>query len=190
VNQLPTYSVFLGDNRIAAGPLETILPVLKARFERGENDLVLIFDNQTGKQVDFDLPGTLAEVLSRAIPSAGRTGPGRPKLGVLSREVSLLPSHWEWLEMQPNGASAALRRLVDMASKREPAAQRARRAKESTGRFLSAIAGNLPNYEEANRALYQANRPRFQALTASWPADIRHQAALMAREAFDDSSTT
>jgi hypothetical protein len=189
VDQQLYYSAFVGETRIAYGSLETVLPVLKARFDSGQNDLALIFDDRTGKQVDFDLRGTLAEVLARAVPSLARTGPGRPRLGVVSREVSLLPSHWEWLEMQPNGASAALRRLVDQASKREPAGQRARLAKESTGRFLSAMAGNLPDYEEANRALYQANRSRFEALTALWPADIRDQAARMSRDAFDESST-
>src|SRR5947209_10190038 len=140
-----SYSVFLDETRIASGSLEIVLPVLKARADAGENRLMLIFDDSSGRQVDFDLRGTLEEVVARATASPVRVGPGRPRLGVVCREISLLPAHWEWLEAQPNGASAALRRLVDQAAKREPGEQRARRAMESTGRFLSAMAGNLPN---------------------------------------------
>jgi hypothetical protein len=193
-----TYTAFLGEARITSGPLETVLPALKTRFDAGENRLVLIFDDESGQQVDFDLRGTLAEVVNRATPAPtpsptstpARMGPGRPKLGVVSREVSLLPSHWEWLERQPTGASAALRRLVDQAGKRDPGPQRARRAMESTGRFLSAMAGNLPNYEEASRALYRANRGQFEALTGEWPQDIRQHAWRMARDAFGEGVVT
>jgi hypothetical protein len=185
MDETRTYTAFLAETRIASGPLETVLPVLKARFDAGENTLVFIFDDQSGRQVDFDLRGSLAEVTARATPTQARVGPGRPKLGVASREVSLLPRHWQWLEEQPNGASAALRRLVDQASKREPGEQRARQAMESTGRFLSAMAGNLPNYEEASRALYRSNRSRFEELMQDWPQDIIHQASRMAHDAFE-----
>ena len=97
----------------------------------------------------------------------------RPKLGVISREVSLLPRHWDWLEQQPNGASAALRKLVDQARKLEPGEQRARLATDAAGRFLSAMAGNLPGYEEATRALYSRDRDRLEELIGEWPQDIR-----------------
>jgi hypothetical protein len=200
MDETRTYTAFLGEARITSGPLETVLPALKTRFDAGENRLVLIFDDESGQQVDFDLRGTLAEVIDRATPAPtpsptpaptpARVGPGRPKLGVVSREVSLLPSHWEWLERQPNGASAALRRLVDQAGKRDPGTQRARRAMESTGRFLSALAGNLPNYEEASRALYRANQGQFEALTDEWPQDIRQHACRMARDAFGEGVAT
>ena len=188
--ELRTYTAFLGETLIATGPLESVLPTLKTRFDAGENRLMLIFDDETGRQVDFDLRGTLGEVIARATPSPARLGPGRPKLGVVSREVSLLPSHWDWLERQPNGASAALRRLVDQAIKCAPGEQRARRAMESTGRFLSAVAGDLPNYEEANRALYRANRSRFEELIGEWPPDIREHVRRMAQDAFEASVTT
>ena len=191
MDQTRTFTGFLGEARITSGPLETVLPALKTRFDEGENCLVLIFDDESGRQVDFDLRGTLREVIARATPSpappAARVGPGRPKLGVVSREVSLLPGHWEWLERQPNGASAALRRLVDQAAKRDPGEQRARRAMESAGRFLSAMAGNLPNYEEASRALYRANRGQFEELIGAWPQDIRQHACRMAQDAFGES---
>jgi len=35
------------------------------------------------------------------------------------------------------------------------------------------MAGNLPGYEEATRALYNRNRERFDDLIRHWPNDIR-----------------
>src|ERR1044071_2942242 len=102
----PRYSVFDGTKQVASGFLETVLPVLKEHFERDPGGLLLVFDDQTGRQVDFDLRGPLSEVLARALPEKPRAAPGRPRLGVTSREISLLPRRWEWLEPQPNGASA------------------------------------------------------------------------------------
>ena len=177
-----TFTAFVDDTLVVSGPLQTVLPVLKTRLEAAGPEMVLIFEDQTGRQVDFDLRGSLAEVFARAAPPPSRTGPGRPKLGVVSREISLLPRHWQWLEAQPNGASAALRRLVDHASKQESPQQRSRRAMEAAGRFLTAMAGNLPNYEEASRALYRAARPQFDALSAVWPADIRDHARRLAAD--------
>lgn len=171
-----TYTAFLRDARIASGPLETLLPVLKEHFDRDPGAPVLVFEDRTGRQTDFDLRGSLSEVLARALPKKTRTGPGRPRLGVVSREISLLPRHWEWLEGQPNGASAAIRRLVDQARKQDPADQRAREVVEATGRFLSAVAGNFPHYEEATRALYARDRSRFEDLIRDWPGDIRSHA--------------
>ena len=136
-------------------------------------EAVLIFHDQSGRQLDFDLRGTIDEVLQRALPTPVRTGPGRPKLGVVSREVSLLPRHWEWLETQPNGASASLRRLVDEARKRDSGPEEARLAMEATGRVMTAIAGNLPGYEEATRALYARDRERFSLHVKDWPDDVR-----------------
>ena len=180
-----TFSAFVNDSLIASGPLEAVLPALKTRFDSGAPDLVLVFEDQTGRQMDFDLRGSLAEVLARVAPAPSRPGPGRPKLGVVSREISLLPRHWEWLEAQPNGASAALRGLIEQASRQESPQQRSRRAMEATGRFLTAMAGNLPNYEEASRALYRAARPRFEELSAIWPADIRDHARRLAASVWE-----
>jgi hypothetical protein len=171
-----TYTAFLGTKLLASGPLAQLLPAVKARFDRDVSALILIFDDGSGRQVDFNLRGDLDKVLARALPAEARVGPGRPRLGVVSREVSLLPRHWEWLEEQPNGASAALRRLVEEARKREPGAQRARAAIQAAGRFLSAMAGDLPGYEEATRALYRRNRDQFENLIRGWPKDIRAHA--------------
>ena len=162
----------MGQSRIASGSLEKVLPELKKRFDADKSAMMLVFDDATGRQVDFDLRGTEAQVLARVLPGQ-RTGPGRPKLGVVSREISLMPRHWEWLEEHPSGASAALRRLVDEARRREQGRQRVRLALEAAGRFMSVMAGNLPGFEEATRALYAKDRAKLESLTGKWPRDVR-----------------
>jgi hypothetical protein len=170
-----TYTAFADGRRVASGTLPRMLLATKKHLDAG-GDAVLVFEDWTGRQVDFDFRGRPEDVLARATPPEPRRGPGRPRLGVVSREVSLLPRHWEWLEAQPNGISAALRRLVDQARKHEPAGERARAAREAAGRFLWAIAGNLPRFEEASRALYAGDVPRLRAQMKGWPRDIRAHA--------------
>lgn len=178
-----TYTAFADLRQIAAGPLAEVLPKLKAWTDEHPGEPPLVFDDTRGRQIDFDLRGSVTDVLARALP-APAAGPGRPKLGVVSREVSLLPRHWEWLEEQPNGASAALRRLVDEARHREPEQQRQRRGQDALSRVLTALAGDLPHYEEATRALYAPDRPRFESLIAKWPAAVRKYVARLADAAF------
>lgn len=161
-----------------------MLRAVKRHLDDG-GDSVLIFEDDTGRQVDFDFSGTIDDVLARATAVSTRTGPGRPKMGVVSREVSLLPRHWEWLEEQPNGISAALRRLIDDARKREPGAQRARRVRDATAKFMWSAGGDLPGFEEAARALYACDYAKLGELTRAWPDDIRahvEQLADRARE--------
>lgn len=177
-----TYTAFAGPRRIATGPMRDVLPVLKQRFEADRLELVLVFEIETGRQVDFDLRGLVEEVLERAT-QAHRRGPGRPKLGVTSREVSLLPRHWDWLEQQPSGMSGALRRLVEQAMNAHPGKERARRSRAALSAFLSSMAGDCPNYEEASRALFQGDATRFESLVQRWPKDIREYAVYQAREA-------
>ncbi len=165
------YTAFAGNRRLASGARREVLLAVKAHHDAG-GDRVLVFEDETGRQVDFDLRGTPDEVVARA-EAPRKAGPGRPKLGVVSREISLLPRHWEWLEQQPNGSSAALRRLVDEARKREPDRARARRAREAAGRFMWAMAGDLPGFEEASRALYAGDERRLRALVRAWPKDVR-----------------
>jgi uncharacterized protein len=167
------YTAFVGPKRLASGSLETVLARVKGHADAGGDPSPLIFEDGTGRQVDFDLRGSLDEVLARAAPATPRPGPGRPRLGVVSREVSLLPRHWAWLEQQPSGISAALRRLVDEARRREPDKESARLAREAAGRFMWAVAGNFTGFEEASRALFAGNRQRLMELTADWPVDVR-----------------
>ncbi len=112
--------------------------------------------------------------------------PGRPKLGVVSREVSLLPRHWDWLNSQPGGASVVLRRLGDEARHANPIADRIRLAREATYRFMTAVAGNEPGYEEATRALFAGNNARYHALIAGWPVGVRYYASLLSLDAFEE----
>lgn len=173
MNDELTYTAFSGSRLIASGGLKAMLAGTKSHLDQHPNDLVLIFEDQTGRQVDFDFRGTPDEVLQRATGGKPRTGPGRPKLGVVSREVSLLPRHWDWLERQPQGISAALRRLVEEARKREPDKERARAARDAAGKFMWAVAGNLPGFEEASRALFAGDPQRLGQIVRDWPADVR-----------------
>jgi hypothetical protein len=166
------YTAFAGNRRIAAGNRDSILSELK-QYTDSHDDRVLIFEDMTGKQVDFDFSGSLDDVLERGRARVVRVRPGRPKLGVVGREVSLLPRHWDWLEDQPNGISAALRRLVDEARKREPGAPRAKRLRDGIARFMWAMGGDLPHFEDATRALYGESDERLEDLIAAWPADVR-----------------
>ena len=170
------YTAFAGQNRIAAGDLPTLLVQTKQHIDAHGDEALLIFEDATGRQVEFDFRGSPDEVLERHGAVKRRTGPGRPKLGVTAREVTLLPRQWEWLEQQPKGISATLRRLVDDARKREPNSERARRLRDAAGKFMWAMAGNLPDFEEASRALYANDFARLQTIIQDWPTDIRDHA--------------
>ena len=170
-----TYTAFAGTRRVVSGALVEMLRATKQHMDRSRSspaagETLLIFNDRTGEQIDFDFRGSIEEVLVRAMP---KPGPGRPKLGVVSREVSLLPRHWEWLEAQPSGASAALRRLVEHARKRESGEAEARRTIEAAGRVMTVMAGNRPGFEEALRALYARDLNRFERQISRWPRDVR-----------------
>jgi hypothetical protein len=164
-----TYAAFSGFDHVASGSLSDVY----AAARRAVPD-TLIFDTQTGRVVDID---------ARFPPTADAPRPGRPKLGVTAREITLLPRHWDWLATQPGGASVALRKLVEEASRNPRAQQRARR--DAVYRFATAIVGNAPGYEEAIRALYAGHGEEFAAHIEAWPADVRAQLGKMAAEAFD-----
>ncbi|MDD4856716.1 MAG: DUF2239 family protein [Candidatus Krumholzibacteria bacterium] len=189
-----TYTAFAGDRLIVSGDIKTMILRTKECIDNGETSPILIFEDQTGRQVDFDFRGTPDEALARLAshplfgPSeprnCGRTGPGRPKLGIVCREVSLLPRHWDWLSQQPGGASAALRRLVDERRKQGNGKNAARISREAAGKFMWTIAGNLPGFEEASRALYAGDHKRLEDLIRDWPQDIRkHLERLVAESA-------
>lgn len=203
----PRCTAFHGPRLLASGFLDDILPALKVAHERDLDLPLLVFEDSSGRLVDLELRGTLDEALRRLQPAApavdGRAGAaesaaeagggsaapstraaGRPRLGVVAREVTLLPRHWEWLGRQPGGASVTLRRLVDEARKSGGGRDRVRQAQEVAYRFLLAMGGDLPGYEEALRALFAGKRERFAALLAHWPADVRDHALRLAAGAF------
>lgn len=166
--------------RLATGALAAVARAVKTTLDTDPSATILIFDNATSQQVELDLRGSMEEVLARlASPPAPPATPGRPKLGVVAREVTLLPRHWEWLATQPGGASVALRRLVEEARKASAWEDARRQQHEVAYRFLSAIAGNLPGFEEATRALFADNRDAFLTHTAAWPVDIREHALML-----------
>ena len=168
----PTATVFafLGDQRLSSGPWAEVEALVRAKLREGTSAL-LVFDAATGKVVDVDLREP-AEA-----PEEPRRGPGRPKLGVVAREVTLLPRHWEWLQAQPGGASVALRRLVDEARR---AGVSPKQRQEAAYRFMSAMAGDRAGFEEASRALFAGDRAKLEQEAASWPPDIREHVLVLA----------
>ncbi len=132
-----------------------------------------IFEEETGRQVDFDLRGSLHDVMGRIAEGDAARVVGRPRLGVVGREITLLPRHWEWLAGQPKGASAVLRGLIEAAMKGRSADESERSAVDATYRVMSAVAGDLPGFEEAARALYARNWGAFRALVCGWPEGVR-----------------
>jgi len=185
---------FTGNRRIAAGSPRSVAAEVKAYVDQHHDAQVLVFDAVTSRPVELDLRGSAAEVLQRlpaeaplveAAPEASRARqPGRPRLGVVAREVTLLPRHWEWLASQPGGASVALRKLVEEATRSNREVDRRREAVESTFRFMNAMAGNERGFEEATRALFAGDRAKFAELLADWPADLREHCIALGEAAF------
>jgi hypothetical protein len=190
------YVAFEGDRRIASGDLRTVVRAAKRTHDRRRGVSILLFDANSGP-VEIDFRGSVEDVLGRlpdgpeppAIAEeaavASPRGPGRPKLGVVAREVTLLPRHWEWLAQQSGGASVALRRLVDDARRANKDTDRIRHARETAYRFIAAMGENKPHYEEVARALFAGDAERFEAWTASWPSDVRDHARSIAAASFE-----
>jgi hypothetical protein len=187
-------TAFEGHRLLLSGPLVEVALAVKTAMANGASAAILVFDDSTGRVIDLDLRGTKADIIERMSRTRqsfiGRFRPpseglptvkeaseprarGRPRLGVVSREVTLLPRQWEWLEAQPNGASAALRRLVDEARRTGIPRQKRRAAQEAAYQFMLAIAGDRPGYEEATRALFADDRSTLERRIAAWPKDIR-----------------
>jgi hypothetical protein len=186
-----SYRAFNNHQRIASGALQTVALAAKRIGESKAAGQILVFDDNTGRVIDIDTRGSEQEILARCgEPTVNSEevqlavneprGRGRPKLGVVSREVTLLPRHWEWLNAQPGGASVALRKLVEEAKRIHTERDKRRKAQERAYNFMSAMAGNMPNYEEALRALFAQDYSRLRELVAPWPEDIRAYALYLA----------
>lgn len=205
MNETSTSSciAFEGFRCIASGDIRQVARAVKEALDRGAPNSILIFDDASGEPIEVDFRGTVADVLARLattiadapasppaeaepVPSEPR-GPGRPKLGVVAREVTLFPRHWDWLAGQPGGASVALRKLVEEARRANAARDALRKAQESAHVFLSAMAGNLPGYEEATRALFAGDSALFAEQSEAWPVDVRTHARKIAARAFPNS---
>jgi len=186
-------TAFAGDDRIAAGSLAEVAAATKAMLEAGTDAPILIFD-EASQIVEMDFRGTLDDVIARLpqpeAPAAAEPestqaprGRGRPKLGVVSREVTLLPRHWQWLATQPGGASVTLRKLVETAKRANLDKDRVRESQEAACRFMTTMAGDRPGFEEATRALFGGNRERFEKEIEAWPKDIAEHARSLAAAA-------
>lgn len=193
-------SAFAGFSLVAQGSVVDVALALRDLVTPVDAPPVLIFDDLSGGQIDLNLRGSTADVVRRlgehpallrlvastdaAAVEDGESdaprGRGRPKLGVVAREVTLLPRHWDWLASQPGGASQALRRLVDQARKRDAGRTDERAARERAYRFISALAGDLPDFETASRALFAGDATAFTASIAAWPSDVRRHALRLA----------
>ena len=177
------FTAFVGFRRLASGSLDQVALAAKKAVDRGTQQPVLIYNDRTGRAIDIDSRGSDAELLARLArpaPSALPRGRGRPKLGVVAREVTLLPRHWQWLGSQPGGASVAIRKLVETARRANQELDQRRQSQEAACHFMSAMAGNLANFEEATRALFANDRERFTELVGSWPTDVRDHATKLA----------
>jgi hypothetical protein len=204
INPTTPFTAFEGHRRIASGPIAQVAIAVKRAQENGNAGPILIFDDLTGRPIDVDLRGDDDEIRARLgaatpnlpiapSPSAAARddavdqapaeprGRGRPSLGVVAREITLLPRHWQWLATQPGGASVALRKLVDEARKSHAAQDASRVANDRTYHFMSTMAGNLVGFEEAIRALFANDTRRCQELMQDWPADVRDHAMKLAR---------
>jgi uncharacterized protein len=185
-----TFTAFEGPRRLVTGPLAAVALAVK-RAERRASEPLAIFSDATGRATDLDLRGSDEEILARLpqapvpAPAPDETaseprGRGRPKLGVVAREVTLLPRHWEWLNAQPGGASVSLRKLVEAARRSAGDTDRSRAAREAAYHFMAAMAGNLPGFEEACRALFADDFEKLLGMMAPWPDDIRDHSIRLA----------
>jgi hypothetical protein len=182
------FTAFSGHRRLASGRLAEVALAVKIASSDDKLDPIVIFDDATGQSIDLDLRGSHREIVTRLTPPEAPAqiaepeprGRGRPKLGVVAREITLLPRHWDWLATQPGGASVALRKLVEEARRANGDRDRRRAARDAAYHFMSAIAGDLPGFEEASRALFADDRRGFTERIADWPADIRDHVVRLA----------
>ena len=164
-----SYTAFEGSRQLACGSLADVTEAVRAAFDRDVAGPVLVLDDATGQQVDLDLRGTPTDAPPVLEPTRG---PGRPRLGVVAREITLLPQHWEWLGQQPGGASVTLRRLVEQARKAAAPDDRLRARRDAAYRVMQVLGGALPHYDEISRALFAGDQRRLEVLLAEWPEDV------------------
>lgn len=180
------YVAFADADRLAVGTLADAAACARGAQEHRPEAAILVFDHETGRVVDLDLRGSMEDVRARYTalePDSAPMRRGRPKIGVVSREVTLLPRHWEWLSRQPGGASTTLRKLVEAARIGEagPASGISRERSEAAYNFMAAMAGDRPGFEEASRALFAGDVSRLIDLIQAWPRDIREEVVAFTR---------
>ena len=190
-NDKTTFTAFEGHSLIAHGDLAEVVLKIKSTIGKASISTILIFSDITGKTIDFNFHGSKQEILKRlevytSVEDAGlSSGPGRPKLGVVSREVSLLPRHWEWLATQRGGASATIRTLVEDAMKKSSSGQSVKQVQDRVYQIMSVLAGDLSDYEEALRAMYKKDKKAFLGFIEKWPNDVQNYLLKSSKEIFE-----
>lgn len=181
-------TAFADTKKIAEGNVLEVALKVQRHVKKNKKSQVQVFDDLTSAPIELDLRGTPDDLRGRLRKieesSEKKSGPGRPKLGVISKEVTLLPQHWEWLSVQPGGASVTIRKLIEEAKKKNVVQDQIRMSQEATYKFMNVMAGDLVNFEEALRALYAKDAKRFEDLIGDWPKDIREHAKDLSRKAF------
>jgi hypothetical protein len=202
LQKIESCTAFANVHCVATGELERVVSRAKEYLDINKQDSVLIFDDHASEIIEIDFRGTMGDVLSRLQKRLGETKhnssdviveeirkrPGRPKLGVVAREVTLLPRHWEWLNSQPGGASVALRKLVEEARRVNHDRDRMRQSQEATYRFMAAMAGDMPGFEEAARALFALDSLGFMRQISAWPHDIVLHLQKLTKSTFAESN--
>ena len=187
------YTAFEGTSLLERGALEEVVLSIKKHLGSSGNSGVLIFSDMTGKTMDFNFHGSKEDVLKRLEKYAPAeeikesTGPGRPKLGVVSREISLLPRHWEWLATQPGGASATIRLLVEEARKKASNITSVKQMQERAYQVMSVLAGDFQGYEEALRSLYKKDQKGLLSQIQHWPSDVKKYVIEITKPIFEES---
>ena len=177
-----TYTAFVGNTRLITDSLLNV--ALAIKNQQHISNPILIFEDQTGKQIDVNIIGSESDIQQRYAEPETVKKVGRPKLGVISREITLQQKHWNWLDMQNSSASAVIRKLIDQELNNSQSESNIMMAKQATDRFMSAMLGNMPNYEEATRALYQGNKEGFLELIQDYPNDLRAYLVLRTSDVF------
>ena len=203
-------TAFEGSQRIATGALNDVAPVAKRAVDKWAASnapmAVLIFNDATSEVIELDWRGSPDEFATSLAAQAAALeasttdhqpaaetssssavsprGPGRPKLGVVAREVTLLPRHWEWLGTQSGGASVALRKLVEDASRASGVQDRVRQCRAVGYKFMSTMAGHEPGFEEASRALFAGDQAGLDARIGDWPVDVQAHLRRVLADAF------
>jgi hypothetical protein len=178
-------TAFEGNKLIAQGTRREVREALRKFRSLHPEASIVVFEDQTGEGFDLEgipVPTQGSEPAAEATPAR----PGRPKLGVVAREITLLPRHWQWLETQPGGASVALRKLVEAARKQQAPEDRIRQAIEAAYRFLSIMSAHVPNFEDVARALFRRDWLQFDQCTQALPFDVREHLRRLAAPARPD----
>jgi hypothetical protein len=178
------YTIFEGFNAVGRGTHSEVRQAVRALKAERETATFLVFNDETGESLDQDFERVeTAHLLQARVTEAAPRKVGRPRLGVVAREITLLPRHWEWLEAQQGGASVALRKLVEIARKQQEPEDRIRHAISVTFKFLNVMGGRMPGFEDVNRALFQRDWARFDALVAAYPRDVAGYLAMLSKPA-------